>query len=118
MGSEICLPDQSLPEGDIVISWSGRGKAVRRYFQRKDRELKGFDFKRVQQDQDADVVVTGRNRRAANDALVDWFIGDGCCEQYNVVQQDDWLDASTQLKILIFNDLSGAPGAPTGGVPS
>ena len=111
MGAEVCLPTEDGPAGDIVINWSGRGKAVRRYFQKMERELKGFDFQRVQQAR-ADVVVAGRNRRAANDALVDWFVEDGCCEQYNVFQQTDWLDASTQLKILILSDLSGAPGAP------
>jgi hypothetical protein len=110
-GGEVCLPAEEIPGGDIVINWSGRGKAARRYFRETERKLSGFDFKRVSK-KDADLVISGAGRKAAKDALVWFLVEDGCCEQYTVFQQNDWLDAAAELGIMVFSDLSDAPGAP------
>ena len=113
MGGEVCLPSQEIPGGDIVINWSGRGRAMRRYFQGMERQLSGFDFKKVAK-KNADLVISGQGRKAAKEALIDYFVEDGCCKQYTVFQQEDWLDAATHLGIMIFpgGGLADAPGAP------
>ena len=110
-GGEVCLPSDDLPGGDIIINWAGRGRAQRKYFRKMERRLSGFDFEQVSKEE-ADFVIASRGKKAAKAALIDYLVEDGCCEQYTVFQQNDWLNASTELGIIILSDLSGAPGAP------
>jgi hypothetical protein len=98
---------------DIVVNWSGKGKGARRYFSKAEKRFDGFDFEKVKPEK-ADVLIEGTGREAAREALIQWFVDDGCCKQYAPSQQDNWLSAAEGLGILLLppggaKDLPGAP---------
>ena len=111
-GAEVCLPAETTSD-DILIKWSGRGKGSRRYFKRLERRLDGFDFKKVKPKK-ADLLIDGVGKRAAKEALIQWFVDTGCCLQYSPSQQDDWLGAAAELGILVLppGAMKNLPGAP------
>lgn len=111
-GVEVCLPTE-MSSDDILIKWSGKGKGSRRYFKKLERRLDGFDFQKVKPKQ-ADLLIDGVGQKAAKEALIQWFVDDGCCKQYSPSQQDDWLSAAAGLGILLLppGEMKHLPGAP------